>query len=624
MLGIWSLGALACLLGLVDAPSAGVSISKGREVMDLLRVLCTTALVVVLLLGPGLLWRPLRERRMRLGFVPLPGIAILIVAGGLVWVLAGPLGGKTAAFAVLGPVLGLMLGALLSLGDEELLDGEERRALLIVGLPLGIAIARSVWSLGPAGELYEGTISRTLNPEPRPDSRISYLVAQLVANGNAPYDPATGLVLFLPYNFSSRGPLPGMMSAPIMLLTGTRPTIGQLELPWMPFDAQGFMAYRIAMITFACTAYLSVWQLARQLGGRRAARFALVLAASTPFVIDDIWFTWPKMFAASLVILGGAFLVERKTLRTGLMVSLGYLMHPSALIGLAGLGPLTVWPIRGARLLRPRVKATIMFAVGVAVGVVGWRVLNGSHYMQQGFLDYLKAAYPYTHPTVTQWLHFRATTLGDTLIPMFLPLVEGHSVSINVFGGISPGVIHFFFQYWTGVPFGFGIFFFPLLLWSLYKATRRWPWPVTAAVILPFVAFWIYWGASVTGNLREGMQSWVLAVIVVVALQQWAAGFPWFRSVPARLAMALRAVEVLAVAVGTTFATHSGDPLRPNFAINDLVAVGTIFALSLALVWIVWRETRPESAARSDWRIDSAGRASTFRCQATETKHGDS
>ncbi len=479
---------------------------------------------------------------------------------------------------------------------------------MIVGLPMGIAIARSVWSLGPVDEMFEGTIARTLNPEPRPDSSISYLVTQLVANGKGPYAPDGGLNLFAPYNFSARGPLPGMMSAPIMLLSGTHPPVGPVEQPWTPFDAQGFMAYRIAMITFSSMAYLSVWQLARQIGGARAGRFALVLGVSTPFIIDDLWFTWPKLLAASFVVLGGVFVVERRTFRAGLAVAVGYLMHPSALVGLFALGPLAVWPVRGAELLRPRVKAAIMLLVGVGIGVLMWRLLNAGHFIQEGFTDYVEEAYPNYHPSIGEWLHFRGTALADTLIPLYLPLFEAHSVSINVLEGISPGVVHFFFQYWTGVPFGFGIFFFPLLLWSLFKATLRWPWPVFAAVILPFILFEIYWGASITGNLREGMQSWVLVVIVVIALQQWASGFPWFRSVPARIVMCLRAAEVLAVAAGATLGTRSFDPVQDGFVLNDVVALAVLVGLSLALVWLVWAETRPHA---DQGALDSPGLART-------------
>lgn len=595
MLAFWAFAALACLVGLVAPPSASIDPTTSRELGDLLRTFCTTALVITLLLGPGILFRPLTDRKIGLGFVPLFGFAVLAVAGGLVWLLVNPLGQKAAAFLVLGPVLGLMLGALLE-SDGDLLSAEERRTLAIVGIPLGIAIARSIWSFGPAGELFEATASRTLNPEPRSDSRTSYLVAMLVANGQNPYHVTEGLNFFAPYNFSARGPLPGMMSAPIMLLTGCKPKLFGYESPWMPFDSSGFTAYRIAMITFSATAYLAVWQLVRRLAGARAARFALVLAVSTPFIIDDLWFTWPKLLAASFVVLGAAFLVDRKPFRTGLSVSAGYLMHPSALVGLFWLGPLTAWPIRKARLLRPQVKAVVYLALGVAVGLVAWRLVNGSHYQQEGFLEYVEQAYPHYHATLWQWIQFRFATLADTLVPFYLLAFHAHSQSVNVLMGISPGVVHFFFQYWTSVPFGFGIFFFPLLLWSVYKAARRWPWPVTATVFIPFVLFWIYWGASITGNLREGMQSWVLALIAVIALQQWDSGYPWFRSVLARLAITLRAVEVLAVAIGATLATHSWNPIREHFGVNDYAAFGTVVVLSLVLAWVVWRETRPEGA----------------------------
>jgi hypothetical protein len=598
MLAFWGAAALACLLGLVDPPSSAIDPTTTRELGDLLRVVCTTALVITLLLGPGILFRPLTDREIGLGFVPLFGFAILAVAGGLVWVLVGPLGQKAAAFLVLGPVLGLMLGALLE-SDGDLLSAEERRTLAIVGIPLGIAIARSIWSFGPGGELFEATVSRSLNPEPRSDSRTSYLVAMLVANGQSPYHVTEGLNFFAPYNFSARGPLPGMMSAPVMLLTGSKPKLYGYESPWMPFDSSGFTAYRIAMMTFSATCYLSVWQLVRRLAGARAARFALVLAVSTPFVIDDLWFTWPKLLAASFVILGAVFLVERKPLRTGLSVSVGYLMHPSALIGLFWLGPLTAWPIQKAGLLRPQIRAVVYLALGIAIGLVAWRLVNAGHYQQEGFLEYVEQAYPHYHATLGQWIQFRLATLGDTLVPFFLLAFHAHSQSINVLEGISPGVVHFFFQYWTSVPFGMGIFFFPLLLWSVYKAARRWPWPVTATVFIPFVLFTIYWGASITGNLREGLQSWVLALIAVIALQQWDSGFPWFRSILARLAITLRAVEVFAVAVGATLGTHSFNPIREHFGVNDYASFGTVVVLSLVLVWVVWRETRPLAQDRA-------------------------
>lgn len=592
MLGVWAMASLACLLGVVDPPSQGSHASHGQELVDLVRVVCTTALAIALLLGPGILLRGASRRQVGLAFLPLPGLLLLVATAGLAWAVANSVGdARNACFAVLAPVLGLMLGALLGSGPEDLLAPEEQRALAVTSLALGIAIARSLWSLGPAGELYEGTISRTFVPEGRPDSRTSYLVAELVAHGNGPYSPTGGGMLFLPYNFSSRGPLPGMASAPIMLLSGGNPPLGAPEMPWQPFDGQGFMAYRIAMITFSCTALLSLWELVRQIWNAKAARFALLLGVSTPFVYADLWFTWPKLLAASFVLLGGVFIVQRRTFRSGLMVSIGYLMHPSALIGLFGLGPLAVWPLQGAKLRRPHIVAAVLLALGVAIGVEAWKLLNGPHFMQNGFLEYAEQAYPNFHPSVGEWIQFRLATLGNTLVPLFLPLFHAHSVSINTLFGISPGVVHFFFQYWTGVPFGLGIFFFPLLLISLWRAGRRWPWPVFATVVFPLAAFTVYWGASITGMLREGMQSWVLILIAVVALQQAATGFPWLRSVPVRIVLAMRALEVLAVAVGATLGTHNFRLLSDQFTLTDTVAVIALLGLSGLLIAEVWFDT---------------------------------
>lgn len=590
LIGIWSAAAVGCLLGGFAPPGEELAPGSGREALDLVRVLCTTALALTLLLGPGLLWRATFERPLRLAFLPLPGLALLVLTACLAWLLAPEVDPQLVCFAALAPVLGLMLGALLGLDAENLLDREERWVLLAVGLALGVAVGRSLWSLGPVGELYEGTISRTLVPEGRPDSRIPFLIPEMVNTGSHPYSPEAG-ALFAPYNFSSRGPLAGLATTPIVLMGGGNPHLALPETPWQPFDPQGFMAFRLAMITFSCTVLLSLWELVRRLGGTRAARLALLLGLGTPFVYADLWFTWPKLLAASFVLLGGLFVVERRSFRGGLAVGAGYLTHPSALIGLAALGPLSLWPLRGASWRRPQLLSAILLAAGVGIALVAWRLINADHFLQEGFLDYVYSAYPEAHAPLGRWIEFRVNLVGNTYLPLFLPLLHGNDVSINALGGGSPAVVHFFFQYWTGVPFGFAILFFPLLLASLWRALRRWPWPVTATLILPALAFAIYWGASLSGMLREGMQSWVLAVLAVVALQQAAAGFPWLRSTACRAILSLRGLEVLALAVGATVGTRHLDLISDGFALIDAAAILTIVACSLAIVALVWRET---------------------------------
>jgi hypothetical protein len=596
LLGLWCLAALSCILGVLARPSLGYETGGADQLLDLVRVLCATCLSLTLLLGPGLLWRAANgSRSPSLGFLPLPGLAVLIASGILAWVLASSVEPRLACFLVFGPLLGLLFGGMVGAGPDDLLDSEERRVLLIVGCTLGFAIARALWSLGPEGELYGGGISRTLEVGDRSDSRISNIIPQLVANGSSPYGPL-GTSLFAPYNFSSRGPLAGLASTPIVLMSGGRPPAGLPEEAWLPFDPQGFMAYRLAMMTFASTAFLSLWDLTRRIGGRRAARVALLLAVTTPFLVHEIWFTWPKLLGASFVLLSGVAIVERKPFRSGLLVGIGYLMHPGALLSLSGLGLLALWPLKGASWRRPELKAAVLLVAGVSISLIAWRLANGSHYSQSGFTEYLHTAGSEAHPDLLHWLAYRGDSIANTFIPI-LPMFA-NSVSINVVGGTSPPVIHFFFQYWDGLPFGVGIVFFPLLLISLWRAWRLWQWPIFASIVAPFVAFAIYWGASRTGMLREGLQAWTLVLFAVVALQQAHAGFPWLRSRLIRAILSLRTVELLAIALGPALATNHV-LISSRFAINDTVALVAMLAFAGGLAWLVW-STTPERLERAD------------------------
>lgn len=584
---IWGLAALGCLLGILDRPDLALDSSKGAQILDLVRVACTVALTLTLLFGPGLIWRGAGGGRSpSLGFLALPGLAIMVLAGIAVWLLGGVADPETTFFCVFGPILALLLGCLITSGDDDLLDPTEHWVLLIVGCALGFAIGRVLWSQGPEGELYAGGISRTLEVGNRSDSRISFIIPQLVYTHQGPYSPlATSF--YAPYNFSSRGPLAGLAASPIVLMSGARPPAALPEYPWQPFDPMGFQAYRLAMMVFASTAFLSLWDLVRRLGSKRAARLALLVAVTTPFLVHEVWFTWPKLFDASFVLLAGICIVERKSLRAGLLLGIGYLMHPAALVMISGIGLLALWPLRGANWRRPDIKAAILLAIGVGVSLLAWRLVNGSHYTQNGFTEYLVQAGVQAHPSLGHWLAYRIDSVANTLVPMMLPLFSANSVWINSIYGESPFVIHFFFQYWDGVPFGMGILFFPFLLISLWRAFRRWAWPVIATVVAPFVAFTIYWGASQTGMLREGLQSWVLVLVAVVALQQYASGFPWLRSTFVRVILSLRSVELLAMALVPALATQ-GVLLGANWGLSDIVALAAMLLFAGLLAWQMW------------------------------------
>jgi len=594
-----ALALAGCALGLIGVPAGPHH--TGEQALDLVRVVCTLALALALLLGPGVAWRALgpAARPLSLGFLPLPGLVMMIGAGGLAWALANRIDPRTVCFALFVPVLGFVVGTLVLAGPRELLSREERRVLLVVGCVLGLAVGRSLWSLGPEGELFAGTISRTLEVGDRSDSRISFYVVQFVATGKGPYS-AEANILLRPYNFSSRGPLPGLAASPVVLLAGGRPPAGRPNQAWLAFDPQGFMAYRLAMMTFAAIAFLAMWDLVRRLVGLRGAYLAVLLAATTPFLVHEVWFTWPKMLASAMVLLAAIWVIQRRPLRAGLLSGFGYLMHPGVLLAVPTLGLIALWPLRGARWSRPRIRQGLLLASGVAVFLIAWRLVNGRHYDQSGFLDYFLRTGPHGAPGFgTAWIVSRLESLGNTLVPLLLPLADANDASINAVNGTSPPVVHFFFQYWNTLPFGLGIFFLPLLAIGLWRAGRRWPWPVAASVIVPFALFTVYWGSFISGMMREGLQAWALTLCAVVACEQAASRFGWLRSTPIRAVLALRVVEVLAMAMVPTVATRQG-LISGGFVLTDTVAIAAMLGFGIALGLLVWRAFPPLSDAVTD------------------------
>jgi hypothetical protein len=596
MLGLFALGLIGCLLGIADPPATGLHGGHLEQILDLVRLGCTIALAVGLLLGPGAVIRVLaaREEPLGLAFVPLPGLVLMSAAGGLAWMLGGVADPRAICCATMLPVLAASAAIVFALGDGAIFDAEERRTLLVVGCALAIAIGRALWSLGPVGELYAGTVSKTLEVGNRSDSRISFIISQLIAHHEGPYGPL-GSYLFAPYNFSSRGPVPGLASAPVVMMTGGHPSAAYPETLWVPFDREGFVAYRVAMMIFASTAFLGLWDLLRRVADYRIARFGLLLAATTPFLIHETYFTWPKLLAASIILMALICVIERRFLVAGLLAGFGSLMHPVALAAIPVLALVALWPLRGARWNRPRIGSLALLVVGLVVIPVAWRLINGSHYDQNQFFEYLRQAGSDLHPSVGAWLEYRAHSLADTVVPLFPWLFDGHNIELNVFGGISPGVIHFFLQYATTVPFGFGILFLPMLLVGLWRALRRRPWPTMALVVIPFVIFLVYWGASTSGMMREGLQFWALCLLAVLAWVQGAEGFGWLRSLPARLVLVARPLEVLALVLVPTIATRH-EVLSSIYWLTDLVALLVVLGGVGALAWLIWSE-RPEDAA---------------------------
>jgi hypothetical protein len=163
LLSIWGVAVFGCALGLASHPPSGAHGGVAPQALDLVRLLSTAALVVVLVLGPGLALRAGHpQRQLSLRFVPIPGLAALAVCACLAWALSRAVDPRIVGVVALAPLLGWIGLRILRGGAAEITTSEERWALMVVAAVLGIAVARSLWSLGPPGELLAGTTFRTL------------------------------------------------------------------------------------------------------------------------------------------------------------------------------------------------------------------------------------------------------------------------------------------------------------------------------------------------------------------------------------------------------------------------------------------------------------------------------
>ena len=514
------------VVGVIAPPTTSMP-----PVLALARLVLALACSLTLVLGPGLALRAhlaARGRRFPLALVGLPGPGLLALTGGLAWWAAGLVGARLTVAAVLTPLLIWLLATAVRSHVDPTLDRWARRAVLVAVVVLAVAVARGTWSPGPDGELYGGTVSRTLEVGARSDSRIPFHVVQLVAHGTSPYS-ARGKSYFAPWSFSHRGPLAGLAASPVVLLAGAEVPVSMPDQPWAPFDREGFAVYRLAMSTMAVTTLLALFALVAHLLGPRAGLQATLLGALTPFVLHETYFTWPKLHAAGLVLVAAYLVLERRPAWSGLAVGGAYLLHPMALFSLPSLG--LVWLLVNRRPAEPLPRARVLagmawMGAGVAVGLVGWRLVNGGEFGQQGFVEYVLNSDSRRAPGLGPWLSGRVSSVLNTLVPLHLVLQDGDHPAVNSISGPSPGVVRFYLQYWTSVPFGLGIVALPAFVAWLVRAARRWPAAFASAVMLPFVVFAVFWGADRTGLLREGMHVWVLTLVVFVVCARTLHGAP--------------------------------------------------------------------------------------------------
>jgi hypothetical protein len=518
----------------------------------------------------------------------LPGFSLLVVVACAAWALGQVVDPRVVVTALVLLILGFLTFTAIRFEHPLRISGPSRIILQIFLVGFVVVAAKSLWSPGPAGELYGGTVSRSLEVGDRSDSRIPYHVVQLVAHGSSPYSPVAR-ANFLPYNFSDRGPLAGLAASPITILTGAKIPMGTPSQPWEPFDPEGYAAYRLAMGALGLTVLLCLGGLVLSLVGPDAAIFITLVAATTPFVIHEGYFTWPKLLTTAFLLMTAHLVLGSRYLLAGLCFGAAYLCHPLALLSAPTILLLAILSVnRGRQTVKwtPPMSAVIGLGTGTGALLLLWRLVNGSHYEQSRFLSYFHLVNGFPTHSVAGWISGRATDTLNTLVPGYVVLRHSADPSLNAYMSHSSGLVHFFFQYWTSLPFAFGLLGYGVFLIVILQTAVRSPWVFTCLIAIPIALFTIYWGNADTGMMREGLQPWLFGVLAV-----WA--WLWYRSPlrgvsgsrGVRQLLGLRAVEVLAMMLVPAAANQHGLWQR-EFAITDVFA---LLLIVTGLCWLGWQ-----------------------------------
>jgi hypothetical protein len=247
---------------------------------------------------------------------------------------------------------------------------------------------------------------------------------------------------------------------------------------------------------------------------------ACAMAAGTPFVVHEAYFTWPKLGSGAAAVVAFYLVLSGRPGRGGLAIAISYLFHPGGLLSAPTVALLWLFPpglphagtTWTRRIRDPQFwSGALRLGCGILAGPLAWRLVNAGHFTQGDFLSYFLMNGTERALGLADWLHGRAVSLAKTVVPL---AGYAHYIRSGEFGS---RVTAFFHQYWCTAPFAFGIAATPWLVRELRAARRSSPRTFWSLVVAPLAVFTVYWGASLGGMMREGLHAWALSLVVVAA-----------------------------------------------------------------------------------------------------------
>jgi len=576
---------LVVALASIDSPGWRIPAAAtfGLTLSGVIGLFVTPGLVIC-----GLLRRRRAPENTDLLWVVVVGPVVLATVGLVAWLLGNIVPPRLLCRAATITLMGAGLLWTVRQPADLRLSGAECRVLLIALLLTLVAAGRSMNSLGVHGELYAGTLTHTLAADDRADTRAPFIIPIDIANRWQPFSKESQ-DFYTPFSFTSRGPLVGLAATPVVL-TWSRVdmrTVSQMHEPFTPIDRYGYMQYRFSIILLSAAAVIPFFV---ALGATPLALAGTAVYALSPFVVHEVYFTWTKQSTVALMLSAFCFAARGRYPLSGALAGLAYLAHPSAAYSAVALvaflvtvtRPATEWNVDAGALLRPsqwwQRRAVIgRFVLGMACVTLPWGLYSYGRHNPAEFLSYLFMADFHRANSFSEWIISRLDSLESTLVPMYAYWRFHMHASMQPVFEAPLQVVTFFAQYFYTLPAGVGFVWFFWHFRDLLRSLRRVAGFAAILIGLPAGIFWIHWGATVTGMLREGLH-----VPFAFLMLTWVRFLPSdaFNWVPIHRA---RAVELL-VFIWLPTILSNGAMASPALFFTDLLGLLITFVAVRILI----------------------------------------
>ena len=496
-----------------------------------IHLMVTVFVSLFLMIGTGLAMNHFVFQRFHISYNPawlvIPGVALLAMLGLLIWF-------RPKEIEAYIPAAVLVIGWIWILVWYELkykiilnLQFEHKKILLLTLFIALTALGRGFYSNGPYKELYSNLICRSTETGYTSDSRISFHNVQHTIHRWDISNPK-GRALFSPFFFTTRGPLAGWLVTPIVAML--RPHVPEVhpDQPWEPFDPYGFAAFRIAMTVLSSLLIIVAYGLLLKFTSASNSLMITLFLATSPFLIHESFFTWPKLACTSCFFLSVLALFERRLVLGGIMMGVSYLFHPMAMLMMPFPG---LWlvasmynstfkdqkrlsmtaPIGLLNFLKASLIAYSQYMFGIAIVCLSWLWLNRLDYHQGDFFKYILA-----QEYADTWIRSRINSALNTLVPFYQFFFWPTDFRMSSPGSISPPNVLWAWQYWSTIPMGLGITFFPLCYFIFLNYFRKYMGLLSLAVVLPFITHWICFGFETNGLTRNSGHVIIFTLILVV------------------------------------------------------------------------------------------------------------